>query len=427
MHHIFVLLLLMSSVFHSSMVFSNTGEASSNLKLGIVAFLSGPAATPFGIPSRNAAQIVLDAINAGEMPTPYQSKGFAGKQVSYQFIDENSKQKVTDYQRLVSKRNVDVVLGYGSSSSCKEIAPVAEQLKVFTIFAICGSSQIFEEIDVSPNYVFRTSSHATMDNVAAARYLFGLNADLNNIAGINQDYAWGHDSWADFSSSLKALNQKVSFSKVHFPKIFVAQYAREISDIKKADSTVIHSSFWGNDVEALVIQGQVNDLFTKGQLILTAGDTAMHRLGPQIPDGTIIGGRGQTGQLAPNTELNKWFKKAYFQRYGSFPTNPAYLMVQAILGLKSSADKTGSIEPKVMRDKLKGLTFESPSGNVSMRLANGHQAITSTAYGTYQYDKTKGKGLLVNIKRYPASCVNPPVGVKSADWIKSGFKGAKCQ
>ena len=31
-----------------------------------------------------------------------------------------------------------------------------------------------------------------------------------------------------------------------------------------------------------------------------------------------------------------------------------------------------------------------------------------------------------DIVRYPAACVNPPEGVKSADWIKNGMPGAKC-
>jgi hypothetical protein len=29
---------------------------------------------------------------------------------------------------------------------------------------------------------------------------------------------------------------------------------------------------------------------------------------------------------------------------------------------------------------------------------------------------------MVNVKRYPAEVVNPPEGVKSADWINGGFK-----
>jgi branched-chain amino acid transport system substrate-binding protein len=61
-----------------------------------------------------------------------------------------------------------------------------------------------------------------------------------------------------------------------------------------------------------------------------------------------------------------------------------------------------------------------------MALANGHQAIQDTAYGTYMYDKDAGKATLVDIVRFPAECVNPPAGVTSIDWIKGGFQGAAC-
>jgi hypothetical protein len=36
-----------------------------------------------------------------------------------------------------------------------------------------------------------------------------------------------------------------------------------------------------------------------------------------------------------------------------------------------------------------------------------------------------GKVTVVNIKRFAASRVTPPDGVKSDEWIKSGFKTAK--
>ena len=61
-----------------------------------------------------------------------------------------------------------------------------------------------------------------------------------------------------------------------------------------------------------------------------------------------------------------------------------------------------------------------PGGTVRMALGKGHQAIMETAYGTTKL--VNGKITLVNVKRYPAEKVNPPEGVKSADWIKSGFK-----
>ena len=46
------------------------------VKLGIVSFLSGPAAAPFGIPGRNGAEILIEALNAGTAPAPYNTIGF---------------------------------------------------------------------------------------------------------------------------------------------------------------------------------------------------------------------------------------------------------------------------------------------------------------------------------------------------------------
>jgi branched-chain amino acid transport system substrate-binding protein len=55
-----------------------------------------------------------------------------------------------------------------------------------------------------------------------------------------------------------------------------------------------------------------------------------------------------------------------------------------------------------------------------MAIGKGHQAIMETAYGMTK--RSGGKLTMVNVKRYPAETVNPPEGVKIADWIKSGFK-----
>lgn len=397
------------------------------VKVGIVTFLSGGAAGPFGIPARNAAEVIIEAINAGSVPAPYASIGFAGSTVSPIFIDENSKQKVPDYKKLVQKDEVDMIVGYISSGSCKAIAPVAEEEKRLTVFFDCGTPQIFEDIVTSPEYVFRTAAHATMDSVAAAKYVNSIKDGIGSIAGINQNYAWGQDSWRDFSASMTTMIDGVTVVTEQFPKIYAGQYGSEISALLTKKPDVVHSSFWGGDMEALVIQGGGRDLFSKSQVILTTGETAIQRLGPKMPDGTIIGARGPNGAFAPESELNEWFKSTYFERFGSLPTFPAYHMAQALLGVKAAADKAGSTDQDAVRDALTGSEFASPSGTVTMALSGGHQAIQETAYGTYKFDKDTGKGVLENIQRYNATCVNPPAGVNSIDWIKSGFEGAFCE
>jgi branched-chain amino acid transport system substrate-binding protein len=58
-----------------------------------------------------------------------------------------------------------------------------------------------------------------------------------------------------------------------------------------------------------------------------------------------------------------------------------------------------------------------------MALGKGHQAVEGTVYG--QAKTVNGKLTFVNVKHYPAEKLNPPEGVKSADWIQSSLKPAK--
>jgi branched-chain amino acid transport system substrate-binding protein len=407
-------------------------QQAATVKVGIVTFLSGGAAGPFGVPARNAAELVIETMNAGKLPAPYNEKGFAGATVQPVIIDEASKNVVADYRTLVEKERVDLVIGYISSGSCKAVAPVVEEIKRLTVFFDCGTPQIFEEVVTKPVYLFRTGAHATMDSVAAARYLLEHKKNLKSYAGINQNYAWGQDSWNDFDAAMKALKPGVTVKTSQMPKIFAGQYGTEISALLADQPDAVHSSFWGGDMEAFVLQAAGRGLFERMQVVLTTGETAMHRLGAQMPTGTILGGRGTHGNFAPKSELNDWFRKAYFDRFGTWPTYPSYKITLALLAVKAAYEKaakaSGGKQPtqEQVAAALKGLEFDSPSGKVRMALSGGHQAIQDTAYATHTFDKATSQAVLANVKVYKAECVNPPAGLNSADWIKSGFKGAKC-
>ena len=132
------------------------------IKVGLVTFLSGGAAGPFGIPARNGSELMIAAINAGKVPAPYNTPGVAGAMLETVLIDEagNAQKQVTEYRKLIQKQNVDVVIGYISSGHCKAIAPVAEELGTLTIFFDCGTPQIFEDIVTEPKYLFRAPALA---------------------------------------------------------------------------------------------------------------------------------------------------------------------------------------------------------------------------------------------------------------------------
>lgn len=406
-------------------------QQAATFKLGVVTFLSGAAAGPFGVPARNAAELVIETLNAGKMPAPYDKKGINGLPIEMAIVDEagGTTKQVTEYRNLVQRANVDAIIGYISSGDCLAIAPLADELKKLTIFFDCGTPRIFE--DASYKYLFRTGPHATMDNVAAARYLLARNKDIKTIAGINQNYAWGQDSWNDFKASMQALSPGIKIATEQFPKLLAGQYGAEISALLVEKPNVIHSSFWGGDMEAFTLQGKARGVFEDRTVVMTAGEPAMFRMATQIPNGTVIGARGPHGVFAPDNALNNWFRAAYSERYGTPPVYPSYKMVQAILGLKAAMEKAAAGKPETpatdaVITAFEGLSYETPSGRVDMKLGKGHQAIQDMAYGTFKFDAAQGQPQLVDVVRYPAECVNPPEGVKSEEWIKGGFKGAKC-
>jgi len=405
--------------------------AQETMKVGVVAFLTGGASGPFGIPARNAAELIVDAINNGDMPGAYATPGIGGKQIKPVYIDEagGSTTQVTELRKLVQQQGVGAVVGYISSGSCLAVAPVAEELKVLTVLFDCGTPRIFEEADY--HYVFRTAPHATMDNVGAARYALDAMKDINAYAGLNQNYAWGQDSWRDFTLVMKQLKPEAKTTKELFPKIFAGEYGAEISALLISRSDVLHSSFWGGDLESLIFQATARGLPQRLPMILTTGETVTSRLGDKLPNGTIVGARGPHGMLANDSELNTWFRAAYVERFGEEPTYPSYHMAQGFLGLKSAADlaaanKGGTPDTDEIVAAFEGLEFEAIGSTVNMALAGGHQAISETAYGTFNYNTETGTPELTNIIRYSAECVNPPAGQTSVEWLEAGMPGANC-
>jgi branched-chain amino acid transport system substrate-binding protein len=408
----------------------NVSPPAASVKLGIVSFLTGPAASPFGIPGRNGAEIMIEAMNGGKVPAPFNKVGFGGSNIEAKYIDEtgSAANVVTEFRNLVQRDQVDAVVGYVSSGNCLAVTPVAEELKALTVFYDCGTPRIFEEKPRA--YVFRVSPHATMDNVAAARYLLARKQDVTSYSGINQNYAWGQDSWRDFAGAMQVLAPKVTVDKILFPKLFAGEYGAEISTLLTSKSQVLHTSFYDGDLEAFLYQEQARALDKRMTIIATTGEAAIWRLRDKMPNGTLIGARGPHGPLAPDSEFNRWFQKIYSDRYNIPPTYPAYQMAMSLLGLKLAYEKAKKGDAKPTSDEVaaafKGIEFEGPSGSVKLAIGDGHQGISETAYGTYRFNKEKNEPEIVDVMRFPAECVNPPAGVNAEDWITDGMKGAKC-
>jgi len=409
-----------------------SASAQETFKVGIVSFLSGQAAESFGIPAVNGAKVLVEAFNKGQAPAPYNKKGFGGLTIEPIYVDENggATKQVQELRNLYDRDKVDAVVGYVGSGDCLAVAPVAEEMKKFLILYDCGTPRIFE--DGKYNYVFRTAAHATMDNVALARYLKAKNIPVKSFNMINQDYAWGQDSRTDFILSMAKLYPDAKPGEDLLPKFGAGQYGTEISALMAKPADLVHSSLWGGDLQALILQSAPRGMFKRSQVVLSAGDHVLPGLGEKVPDGTILGARGAYGLMAPKSPLNDWWWENYQKANNVYPVQAPYRMAQALLGLKLAVEKAMAANggkkptPEQLAAALKNSEWDSPAGKIRMVLGGGNQAIQETAIGRTKWDANKKMVMIEDIQRFPAECVNPPANMNSVEWLKAGFPGAKC-
>jgi len=423
-----------AAVAAAQMLAVSAAVAEGKLKIGFVFFLSGPGAA-YGTHARDGAKLIVEALNAGKVPAPYDKPGINGIQIEPVFVDEagGAQKQLSEYRRLVESEQVDMVIGYNSSADCNAIAPVAEESRVLTDFFHCGNPQLFEDIVTKPEYSVRTAATGTMDQVAAAKYLIEKMPNIKTVSGINQDYSWGQDSWSEFKAAMTELKPDVQYPNALFTKLGTSDYGAEISTLVGSPSDALFSSFWGGDADAFALQASTRGLAEKSKFVLTMGTGIVDDLGEKTVVGSIFGARGPHSYFVRSTPLADWFKAEYKKTYNRLPPFGAYAAAQGIFGIKAAYEKaaagvTGKQKTEAVVDALKGLTFETASGfPVMMSNNDGHQAIQDTAYGIFSgWDKAKNEAIITDIKVYPAACVNPPNGVRAVDWIKSNFKGAKC-
>jgi branched-chain amino acid transport system substrate-binding protein len=406
--------------------------APGEFKIGIILFLTGGAARPFGIPAQNGAHVMIDAINRGLAPVPYDRPGMAGVPITAVYVDESggTEKQVDELRRLFQQEKVDLVIGYISSGDCLAIAPVAEKLQKLTVVFDCGTSRLFEEQDY--HYVFRTNAHQAIDSIGGARYLLDVEPDIHSIAGINQNYSWGQDSWAHFRDSMLKLKPDIAVLDEEFPKLDAGVYSSEIAALKLAWPEVIHTSFWGADLEEFVLQAERANLLDASRLLMSVGESDLPDLGEHVPARTIIGAHGPHGVLAPSNELNDWMVKIYRERYDARPAYPVYHMAQAILGVKMAFEKAARAQgtwptTEQVIQAFEYLEFPSPSGDIQMSLGKGHQAVEEAVYGTAgTYNPALKEVEITRIIRYPVRCVNPPQDMTTEQWIREGFPGNDC-
>ncbi len=283
---------------------SKVAGAPKELRVGIVTLLSGPASSTFGIPAKKAADAWVEKIN--------DEGGIGGAKLVPVLTDEAGPgdKVVAEFRRLAADEKVDLVIGYISSANCVAVPAVAEELRVLTVLFDCGTTRVFEEAKYK--YVFRTAAHTGIDGIGAARYLLTAKPDVKTVAGLNQDYAWGRDSWEIFIRALRKLKPDVQVVETLWPKLFQGDLSAEISKLLTAKPDVVFHSLWGTDLASVNSQGRVRGLFRQS-LVIHNNSAFLFKEFRDLPEGFVVGFRGTHWPEVPDPAKNP-LQKEFVER-----------------------------------------------------------------------------------------------------------------
>lgn len=389
------------------------------IKIGITTFLSGPASV-FGVPSKAAAEMIAEDIN--------KKGGISGVPVKLSFIDEGAggEALVSNYRRLVQDEKVDVTFASISSGSCNQLVPVAEDLKVMNFMWDCGAASILEAKKY--RYNFRTQANGTPEMLAVLIYLLKTKPNFKTIAVVNQDYAWGRESWDIISTALKAMKPDVQVVAELFPKFGAPDYSTEVSRLMALRPDVVITTSWGGDLDTLVRQAGQRGLLQQSTFVLAIAESSIQRLGKELPEGLIVGARGDHWFLHPelkNDAKFKAFNEAFKAKTGAWPIYPVYHMAQAFAALQSAYDKAikanGGKWPsrEQVIDATAGLTFATGYGRPVTLRPEDNQGLEAQLIGVTKSVPGYDFKVLDNMMIFDPKTITNPPGVKSVDWLKT--------
>ena len=388
------------------------------LKIGISTFTSG-AASVFGVPAKAAAELLIDEMNA--------AGGIGGVKVAATYIDEGigGDKLLSEYRRLVQEQGVRTMLSAISSGNCNIIAPVAEDLKVLNVMWDCGTEKVLEAKRYK--YVVRTQANATTEMVATVLYLLKTKPNFSTVAVVNQDYAWGRDSWEIFINTLKVFKPDVKVVAEMFPKLGAADFSTEISRLQALKPDVILTTSWGGDLDTFVRQAGQRGLFTQGGLfVMPLLESSLERLGAAVPEGIIAGARGEHYWAHPETRddpKHKDFIAKFKAKTGSYPIYPTYHMAQALVGLKTgyeAAIKTNGGKwpsPEQVAEAMRAMTFKAYGRPIKMR--EDGQGLEDQLLGLTKRVPQYPFAVMDKMMLVPADLVTTPVGQLSPAWVKT--------
>ncbi|MEA2977886.1 MAG: branched-chain amino acid transport system substrate-binding protein [Alphaproteobacteria bacterium] len=335
--------------------------AADPIKIGVVTPLTGTYAG-IGQQVRWGLELGTKEVNA--------AGGIMGRTVELTFEDEeaNPSVAVQKAEKLFQVGKVDFLTGTVNSGSTLAVGQLAERAGKLISTTVSFADSITGD-RCSPN-VFRVNARAGQQSAALAAWL-AKEKPKAKVFYLGPDYEMGRSTVAAFKSDVDRVGG-ASLGEVFAP-LDSKDYSQYFGQIRASKPEVLYTSVAGNDTVRLLTQLQEFGLLNNLTVVGASGTVTSQNVGAigKAAEGFVTG-VGYSTEIA--TPENKKFVDAFRAAYKADPDLYGADSYGLVYAYKAAVEKAKSTETDKVRDALRGLKWQTPQGEKTIR-AGDHQAI----------------------------------------------------
>ena len=335
-------------------------------------------------PYKKGMELAVDEINA--------AGGVNGKKLELITRDDNANpgDAVRAAEELVSREQVDVLMGTFLSHIGLAITDFAKQKKVFFLAGEPLTDKIVWQNGNRYTYRLRPSTYmqvAMLVPEAAAM-------KKKRWAVVYPNYEYGQSAVATFKELMKAAQPDVEFVAEQAPPLGKVDSGSVVQALADAKPDAIFNVLFGADLSKFVREGNTRGLFQGREVVslLTGEPEYLDPLKNEAPNGWLVTGYPWYGIQIPE---HKVFLDAYQAKFKDHPYLGSVVGYSAVKSLAAGMKKAKSAETDALVAAFSGLVVDTPFGKITYR-PEDHQSTMGVFVGRTK--NVDGKGVMVDYK-----------------------------
>lgn len=262
-------------------------------------------------------------------------------------------------QELIVNDKAGIIAGFGITPAALAASGLATQARIPEIVMLAGASVVTER---SP-YIVRTSFTLAQSSVIIGDW--AAKNGIRTVATMTTDYAPGNDALEFFKARFVAGGGKI-LDEVKVPLVN-PDFAPFLQRIKDAKPDALYVFVPGGQGGNFMKQFSERGLDKSGIRVIGPGDVMDDDLLNNMGDAALGAVTAHMYSAAHHSPKNKSFVASYRNMFGSRPGFVAVGGYDGIHLIYQALKKTGgNSDGDALVDAMKGLTWESPRGPVSI-------------------------------------------------------------